>query len=285
MRVGRWLWDFLLDVIEQYRKDELGDVAAAITFWTILTIPAAALALVSALGPIESILGAEVIDDLRDEIETFVATTFADSGAFDSTIENLFNGGGSGTLTFGFLLAVLTLNRGFGALIRGLDRVYQIDRGRPWWYSRIVAIGLGLGTLVVVAGIATAIAVFPNVFGTGAITTAFGTIALITWAATVFHLGPNHRTPLRYDLPGAVVTGVGWLLATRVFALYVQIWPASGNQVQTSVGAVLLALTLMYVLNVVLLVGAETNDILARRAGVVEEVPHIVERARRLLRR
>ena len=285
VRVGRWLWDFLLELIEQYRKDELGDVAAAITFWTILTVPAAALALVSALGPIESILGADVVADLRDEIETFVATTFADSGAFDSTIESLFSGSGGGTLTFGFVLAVLTLNRGFGALIRGLDRVYQIDRGRPWWYSRIVAIGLGLGTLVVVAGIATAIAVFPNVFGTGAITTLFGTVALIAWAATVFHLAPNHRTPWRYDLPGAVLTGLGWLLATRIFAIYVQVWPASGNQVQTSVGAVLLALTLMYVLNVVLLVGAETNDILARRAGVGEELPHIIERARRLIRR
>lgn len=285
MRLSRWLWDFVLELIEQWRNDDLGDIAAAISFWTILTVPAAALALVSALGPIESVLGADVVDDLRGEVTTFVARTFADSTAFDATIEDLFSRTSGGTLTLGFVLAVLTLNRGFGALIRGLDRVYQIEHGRPWWYSRIVAIGLGLGTLVVIATTATTIALFPNVIGRGTLTTALGAVALIAWAATLFHLGPNHRTPWRFDLPGAVVTGVGWLLATRLFSLYVVLWPGSGNQVRTTVGAVLLALTLLYVLNVVLLVGAETNDILSRRAGVGEEVAPITERARRILRR
>ncbi len=105
-------------------------------------------------------------------------------------------------------------------------------------------------------------------------------VGLVLWAATLFHLGPNHKTPWRYDLPGAVFTAIGWIVATQGFAVYVRYAP-SGNNIQTSVGAVLLALTLMYLLSVVLLLGAELNDVLARRAGVVHQPPPVTTRARR----
>ena len=56
--------------------------------------------------------------------------------------------------------------------------------------------------------------------------------------------------------------------------------PGRATSVQTGVGAILLALSLMYVLSVVLLVGAELNDVLARRAGVVRQPPSVTARAR-----
>ncbi len=47
---ARWLWQLAKDVIEEYRRDGVGDLAASITFWTLLSIPAAILAMVSALS-------------------------------------------------------------------------------------------------------------------------------------------------------------------------------------------------------------------------------------------
>ena len=55
-----------------------------------------------------------------------------------------------------------------------------------------------------------------------------------------------------------------------------------GTARQSSVGAILLALTLMYVLSVVMLVGAQVNDVISRRAGVVQETPAVAVRARRV---
>jgi membrane protein len=104
-------------------------------------------------------------------------------------------------------------------------------------------------------------------------------VGLVLWAATLFHIGPNHNTPWKYDLPGAIVTAAGWIVATQGFAVYVRVAP-SGNQIQTGVGAVLLALTLMYLLSVVLLVGAELNDVLARRADVVRPTRPVSARVR-----
>ena len=54
------------------------------------------------------------------------------------------------------------------------------------------------------------------------------------------------------------------------------------NDVQTTVGAVLLTLSLMYRLSVLVSVGEELNDVLSRRAGVVQASISVGERARSL---
>lgn len=278
----RWSWQLAKDVVEEYRNDGVGDLAASITFWTLLSVPAAILALVSALSSLESVVGASVSNDVRAEIEQFIDDTFSDSQTLNATVSDLFESSSTGVATIATLVALFTLSRAFAGLIRALDRAYEVEDGRPWWYVRIVAIGLGVGTIVVVAAGATMLALLPSLplGGTLRLLTAPAVlVALIAWAATVFHIGPNHRTPWRYDLPGAVVTTFGWVLASQGFALYVR-FAGRGNDVQTGVGAILLALTLMYVLSIVLLIGAELNDVIARRAGVAQSTPSITHRAR-----
>ena len=76
-----------------------------------------------------------------------------------------------------------------------------------------------------------------------------------------------------------MLTTIGWIVASQGFAFYVRA-SGQGNDVQTGVGAILLALSLMYVLSIVLLVGAELNDVLAQRAGVARQPPSVTVRAR-----
>ena len=278
----RWVWRLARDVFREYSEDGVGDLAAAITFWTILSIPAAALSMVSILGSLESIVGKSVADDFQREIEQRVAETFTPESAINDTVTDLFSRPGTGVATVATLVALFTLSRAFAGLIRALDTAYEVEDGRPFWYVRIIAVGLGFATIAVVAGGATALALLPDLPFSGflrwfAAPAVF--IGLVLWAATLFHVGPYHRTPWRYDLPGAVVTTLGWILATQGFAWYVRLFPG-GNDIRTSVGAILLALTLMYFLSVVMLVGAEVNDVISRRAGVVHQPPPVNVRAR-----
>lgn len=283
MPLLRWLWQLTKDVIDEYQKDGAGDLAASITFWTILSIPAAVLALVSTLSSLEVIVGTSLANDVQNEVEQYITDTFSDSETLNATVSELFESSSRGVATVATLIALFTLSRAFAGLIRALDQAYEVEDGRPFWYIRLVAIGLGIGTIVVVAAGATALALLPTLplGGLARVLAAPAVfLALVMWAATVFHIGPNHRTPWRYDLPGAVVTTLGWVLASQGFALYVRV-AGDANNVQSSVGAILLALTLMYILGVMLIVGAEVNDVLARRAGVVQESAPITTRARR----
>jgi membrane protein len=277
----RWLWQLTKDVFDEYREDNAGDLAASITFWTILSIPAAALALVSALSSLEAIAGTSVSNDVEREIQQFVADTLVDSETLSAAISELFSGSNAGVITIAAFTALFTLSRAFAGLIRAMDIAYEVDEGRSWWELRLVAIGLGLGTILVAAGSATFLAVLPSL-PLGSVAQWFtvpGVFAgIVVWCATLFHLGPNHRTPWRYDVPGAIVTAIGWIAASQLFALYVR-FAGTANEVQTGVGAILLALSLVYVLSLVLVMGAEVNDVIARRAGIVQEPKSVRSRA------
>lgn len=284
---GRWLWQLTKDVVNEYRRDGVGDLAASITFWTLLSVPAAVLALVSALSSLESFVGASVANDVETEVQQFINDTLADSETVNTAVSELFDSSNAGVATVATLVALFTLSRAFAGLIRALDAAYEVDDGRSWWHIRIVAIGLGGGTIVIVATGATILAALPSLPFDGAVRllTAPAILAsLVVWAATVFHIGPNHRTPWRYDVPGAVVTAIGWVAASQGFAFYVRV-AGGGNQVQTSVGAILLALSLMYLLSIVLLIGAELNDVLTRRAGVVQQPASVRAKAQAWKRR
>lgn len=279
---ARWLWQLTKDVVNEYQKDSVGDLAASITFWTILSIPAAALALVSALSSLDSIVGSSLAADVEAEAQQLISDTLVESETLSGAVDELFSGSGSGVAILATLVAFFTLSRAFAGLIRAFDAAYEVDEGRPWWYVRIVAVGLGIATIVVVASTATFLALLPSLpfSSVGRLFAAPGAfVVLIVWAATLFHVGPNHKTPWRYDVPGAIFTAIGWLVTSQLFALYVR-FAGQTNEVQGGVGVILLALTLMYLLSIVMLIGAEINDIIARRSGVVSEVTSVQDRAR-----
>lgn len=278
----RWVWQLVKDVVDEYNRDGVGDLAASTTFWTILSIPAAVLALVSALSSLESVVGTSLSNNVQNEVERWVTDTFADSDTLETTVSELFESSSTGVATIATLVAVFTLSRAFAGLIRALDQAYEVEDSRPFWYLRLVAVGLGLGSIIFVAAGATVLALLPTIPLNNVVrwlTVPAVLVVLVLWAATVFHIGPNHRTPWRYDVPGAVVAALGWTLASQGFALYVRL-TGEANGVQTSVGAILLALTLLYILSIVLLLGAELNDVLARRAGVVQQPTTVSTRAR-----
>lgn len=272
-KLARWVLQLGRDVLDEYRDDDVGDLAASITFWTLLSIPAAVLALVSALGSLESFVGANLAADAEREVLEFIERTFTDeSSTLSNAVSELFSTSSSGLFTIALVVAFYTLSRGFAGVIRALDRAYEVDDGRSWLHLRLVSLGLGIGSIVTIAGAAAVLAVLPLLPGSGVLrwlAAPLVVVLLVLWAATVYHVGPHHRTPWRFDLPGAILTALGWVAATQGFTWYVRL-ADQGNQVQTTIGAVLLALTLLYALSVILLLGAEVNDVIARRAGVVE---------------
>src|SRR3546814_4595470 len=73
-------------------------------------------------------------------------------------------------------------------------------------------------------------------------------------------LAPNHRTPWRADVPGALVTATLWALLSLGFRAYLALAPGA-NQVFGSLGGALIVLLWIYLLALGLLVGGEVNAI------------------------
>jgi membrane protein len=256
-----------VEVVRETMDDGAVDAAASVAFWLLLSLPAILLAGLSAL----SLLGDGATDELRELTFEFVDRVFtSEADELRSAIDGVFDQSKAGLFSVSIVLALVTASRGFAGLIRALDVVYDIEESRGFIRLRLVSIGLAIGTIAAIGAVTWGWASATNA-GVPAWVRVVGVACLlIVWSATILHVGPNHHTPWRYDLPGAVFAAVGWFVVSAGFGWYVQV-AGGGNEIVGIVGALLLGMTWLWIVCLILLVGGELNEIIARRAGVVRE--------------
>ncbi len=258
---GRFVWD----VAKEWYYGGIGDLAAGVTFWILLSLPASVLALVSGLGWLDELFGQAFTDRVQASTVSFAERVFG-TGADTvvDTINQLFEQRNSGVLTLSLLFALWTISRGFAGLLRALDDVYDVEDGRPWYVARVVALLLGLGSLLVSVPI-----VLLDVFVFGrydipyeeTLRSLTSVAILLTWAVSIYHYGPSIRTKWHWDMPGALMAAVLWWLLTVGYRYYVA-FTAGRNQVLGVLGAFILALTWVWFAAQALLIGAAVNSVL-----------------------
>ncbi len=259
------------DVAKHWYYGGLGDLAAGVTFWILLSLPAAVLALVSALGWLANIIGTELRDEVQEDVVAFAQRLFGnDASTLIATIDQLFERQNSGVLTISLLFALWTISRGFAGLLRALDGVYDVDDGRPWYITRVVALFLGIGSLLVSVPIVMLELFVWNQYDLPFEATfefASSVLILLMWAVSMYHFGPSVRTKWHWDLPGAGVAAVLWWLLTFSYRFYVDI-TSGGDQVIGALGAFILALTWVWLAAQALLIGASVNSLLGDRLKI-----------------
>lgn len=267
-----------LRIVREISDDRLFDAAASVAFWLLLSLPAAFLAALSSV----SLLSDDLTDDLRIAMIEFLERVFtSEADTLTDSVNSLFDQNRPGVLSASIAIAFFTLSRGFAGLIRALDTVYDIEASRNFAHTRLLAIGLAIGTMVTVAA-TTALWSYQNSLGVpGLARFILPAVVLVAWSSTIFHIAPNHHTPWRFDLPGAAFAAVGWLALSLGFGSYVQLLGSGdGNDVIGATGALLLGLTWLWGACSVLLIGGEINEIVADRAGAISESRTVLGRVR-----
>jgi len=268
----RSAWTFVWDVSKRWYYGGIGDLAAGVTFWILLSLPAVVLAMVSALGVLDALLGQSLSVEIEEDITGFIERVFSsETPGIANAVEELFAQQELGLLTVSVALTLWTISRGFAGMLRALDFVYEVDDGRPWYYNRIVELILGLGSLLVSVPIVLLELLVWSRFPDGAIETILravvAVVILVFWASMIFHYGPSIRTKWRWDLPGSVVAAIFWWILTVGYQSYIDI--VSGrNGVLSAIGASLLALTWVWLAAQVLLIGAAVNVQVATMTGI-----------------
>ena len=80
----------------------------------------------------------------------------------------------------------------------------------------------------------------------------------------LYWLAPNTTHEFKWVTPGALVFGMGWVVASLLLALYISKF-GSYNRTYGALGAVIVLLVWLYWTNMLLLVGGELNAVLAKR--------------------
>ena len=98
----------------------------------------------------------------------------------------------------------------------------------------------------------------------------FIALALIGLALAVYLLTPENYLTIRQALPGAIFFSIGWIIATKLFQLYVARYDRY-NPTYLALASIIVLLTWMYLTCLLLLLGGKLNAILRRERERMRE--------------
>jgi membrane protein len=259
----------------EFKEDNLTDWAAALTYYGVLAIFPALLALVSVLG----LVGESTTQTLIENVEEAAPGPAREIAV--SAIENLQqNSGAAGILFVVGLAGALWSASGYvAAFMRASNSIYDIEEGRPIYKTLPVRLGTTVVLVILLAVTAIAVAVTGPLAQEVGDLVGLGSAAVTAWDiakwpvlflvvsfmfAFLYWAAPNVKQPgFRWISPGGMLGVLIWIVASAAFALYVASF-ASYNKTYGSLGGVIAFLVWLWISNIAILLGAEFNAELER---------------------
>ncbi len=265
--------------MREFKEDELVDRAAALTYYGVLAVFPAILALVSILG----LVGQSATQPLIDNLGTVAPGPAQD--IFTSAIRNLQGAQGAAGAFFilGLAAALWSASGYVAAFMRASNSIYDIEEGRPIWKTLPTRVGLTLVLLVLLAISAVAVTLSGGLAREvggllGVSDTAITVWNIAKWPvlllivsfmfALLYWAAPNVKHPkFRWVSPGGVLAVIGWLIASAAFAFYVANF-GSYNKTYGALAGPIVFLVWLWISNIMVLLGAEFNAELERGRAI-----------------
>jgi membrane protein len=272
---GRSWFGVLKRTVTEFKKDNLTDWAAALTYYGILALFPALLVLVSLIGLAGQNTAQSLIDNIAGAAPGSAKTIITNA------IQNLQNSKGSAGILFivGIAGALWSASGYVGAFSRASNAIYEVGEGRPFWKLRPQQVLITLVMVILLAASAIAVVVtggladqVGNLVGVGS--TAVTVWDIAKWPVLVvlvsimigilYWASPNVRQPgFRWISPGSFLAVGIWIVASAAFAFYVANF-GSYNKTYGSLGGVIVFLVWLWLSNVAILLGAEFDAELTR---------------------
>ncbi|MGH3098270.1 MAG: YihY/virulence factor BrkB family protein [Streptosporangiales bacterium] len=266
-------------------RDECTDLAAALTYYAVLAVFPALIALLSLLGVFGQ--GARSVNAVLGLASQVGAGSMADT--LRPILVSLSQSPGAGIgLVLGILGALWSASGYVGAFGRAMNRIYGIREGRPIWKLRpimilitLAAVVLAAITLLILIMTGPAAAAVGSVLGLG--NTAVLAWQVVKWpvlliiviitVALLYYATPNVSQPkFRWMSIGAVVAIVTWLVASGLFGFYLANF-SSYNKTYGSLAGAIVFLLWLWITNLALLFGAELDSELERGRQLQAGIP------------
>ncbi|WP_081691075.1 YihY/virulence factor BrkB family protein [Conexibacter woesei] len=272
---GRTWWAVLKRTLKEFKRDNITDWAAALTYYGVLAIFPAIIALVSIIG----LIGPSATQPILDNLARLTPGPANDilSGAVKQVAGS--RGGASVAFIVGIALAIWSASGYVGAFARASNAIYEVPEGRPFWKLRPMQLIVTTVMIFLLAACAIAVVVtgpvakqLGDVVGAGsAAVTAWDIakwpiIALVVtlMLSVLYYASPNVKQPgFKWITIGGVVALVILLVASALFAVYVASF-SSYNKTYGALGGVIAFLVWLWIANISVLLGAELNAELER---------------------
>jgi membrane protein len=268
--------------LKEFSEDNLTDWAAALTYYGVLALFPALLAMLSIIGLVAD------PKTLTDALTAVVPGSAART--INPVVEQI--AGNATTAGFGLVLglvgAIWSASGYVGAFTRAANVVYETPEGRKIWKLK------PLQLLVTLIGVVMAAVILAAVVLSGPVVDALGSAIgvgptattvwdIVKWPVIVVLVGlmiailyyatPNVRLRgFKWVSPGAGAALLIWAVASALFAFYVANF-GSYNKTYGALAGVIIFLVWFWLTNVALLFGIELDAEIERTKEIREGVP------------
>jgi len=279
-------WATLKRTAGEFQEDNLTDWAAALTYYGLLSLFPALIAMVSLLGlfgdPRTTTSGlTEVITSIGPES---AAQTF--EGPIQSVVSNQSAAGFA--FVIGLLVALWSASGYIGAFMRASNVIYETEEGRPFWKLRPLQLVVTLVMVVAMALLALGLVLTGPIVEAVAEPVGLGNTAVDVWNIAkwpvmvaifvlmvdlLYYASPNAKLRgFRWVTPGCLVALAAWAVVSAAFAFYVANF-GSYDKTYGTLGGLVALLVWLWISNLAILFGHQLNAERERSAEIEEGTP------------
>jgi membrane protein len=248
--------------------DDIFDLAAQQAYYFFFALFPALLFVIAVASffPLQTLT-----NDVIDILSRFAPQAVAD--VITAAMASLSKQNSGGILTFGFFVTIWSSSGAMVSIITTLNAAYDVTESRPWWKTRVIAIGLTISlALFIVASMFLVIA-GPTVAEHTATRMHLGPAFTWTWwilqwpvvftlvataIAAIYYYAPDVEQDWVWITPGSVFATALWLVASLALKLYYQLVP-NANAAYGAIGGIMVLMLWFYCSGLALLLGAELN--------------------------
>jgi membrane protein len=182
--------------------------------------------------------------------------------------------------TFGAIISILLalwgVSGAFRSVMEAMNVMYEVEEDRPFWKVYGLSIFMSLAVIVLLVG-ALVLVIFgesigvrvADLVGLGSV---FATLwSILQWPvvalvvlfafALIYYFAPAAKQRFRWISPGSILAFVFWLIFSLLFSLYASM-AGSYNETYGSLAGVIILMLYVYYSALIMLVGAEMNQVI-----------------------
>ena len=281
-------WKYIFrKTIREFSKDQCTDLAAALTYYMVLSLFPALLAMVSILGLVGQ--AESTTNTLLDYVRQVAPEDAV--GLLEGPITQLTSSQGAGLALFVGIAGALWSASGYvGAFGRAMNRIYEVEEGRPIWKLRPVLLLVTLVMILLAAALLLMLVVSGPIAEAVGDIIGLGSQAVMVWniakwpvmvifaiviIAILYYATPNvKQSKFRWMSMGGFIALVVLAIVTAGFGFYVANF-GNYNATYGTIGGVIVLLLWLWLANLSLLFGAEFDAEVERgrelQAGIQAE--------------
>jgi membrane protein len=273
------LLGFLKRVWQQIGEDQIFTWGAALAYSWMFAIFPFLIFLLSLLP----LFPESAKTSIRENTESYLKSSLPQSAAdtlmapLKALTTNSAAQTASGLLSVGLVITIWAASGGMAMTMAGLDKAYDIEKGRPYIKQRLIAIALTIVAAILIILVMILLPVGTlvltwlshqgKIFGwvmilANVVRWALAVGLLITVLAMVYYFGPSFKQKFHAITPGAAFCVLVWIVLGVGFKLYVTRFGGaeSYNKTYGAVAGAAILLLFFYIDALVLLIGAEINS-------------------------